>query len=64
MEKLQDVFAKEEVVGKYFPCIRRRTDLGLKDEDTPRSWNPLDHASRTVGNYFVVDKTKPVDSKE
>jgi Glu-tRNAGln amidotransferase C subunit len=51
--------AKEEIVGKYYKRIRRRTEgLEIKDEerDVIGEWKPLEHAEKRVGKYFVVER--------
>jgi len=58
VEKLQEAFSREEVLGKYHQRIRRRKDTNVVDENRPPGWKPLEHAKRRVGEYFVVDKSK------
>ncbi|KAF2666861.1 hypothetical protein BT63DRAFT_320985 [Microthyrium microscopicum] len=58
VEKLQEAFDNEEVLGKYHKRIRRRKDIPVVDEDTPPDWKPLDHAKRRQGDFFVVSRSK------
>jgi Asp-tRNA(Asn)/Glu-tRNA(Gln) amidotransferase C subunit len=59
-EKLAAAFENEEVLGKVYKRIRRKRAV-VVDHQRPENWNPLEKVSRSVGKYFVVDKTK--DSK-
>jgi Asp-tRNA(Asn)/Glu-tRNA(Gln) amidotransferase C subunit len=55
IESLKEAFGKEEVLGKHYRRIRRKQEK-IVDTETPQDWQPLAHAQRTVGKYFVVDR--------
>ena len=55
MDALKDEFAKEVVVGKRG---RIRKKVAEKAQEEGENWNPLAHASKTQGPYFVVDTAK------
>ena len=54
LESLKYAFEKERVVGKHYKRIRRQPDKTPKVRE-PQSWDPLSHAQRTSGRFFVVD---------
>ncbi|KAF4552749.1 Glutamyl-tRNA(Gln) amidotransferase subunit F, mitochondrial-like protein [Elsinoe fawcettii] len=57
VQMVQDVLSKEEVKGRYAPRRRRRkTEEQASKKDW--EWDVLGNASRKVGRYFVVEKTK------
>lgn len=55
MDTLKDEFAKEVVVGKRG---RIRKKVAQREPEAGEKWNPLSHASKTHGPYFVVDTAK------
>jgi hypothetical protein len=57
METLDDAFTQEEVVGKHYKRIRRRTET-TEPEPQPAHWDSLSHAQRKSGKFFVVDSGK------
>lgn len=60
VESLREAFEKEEVLGKHFKRIRRRQEK-VVDTGMPQDWRPLQHAQRSVGKYFVVDRKQVSD---
>lgn len=60
-EMLKEALEKEETVGKR-GRIRRKKILPEAIQESKsgeaRKWNPLGHAARTQGSYFVVDNAK------
>jgi Asp-tRNA(Asn)/Glu-tRNA(Gln) amidotransferase C subunit len=60
LDALKDALAQEEVVGKFYKRIRRRPQAA-RPERLPVDWNPLSHAQRTSGKFFVVDSGKGND---
>ena len=64
IESLAEEFAKEETVGKR-GRIRRRKATKVEQKKTESDtgkvepkWDPLSHAAKTRGPYFVVDTAK------
>lgn len=57
LDTLKDALAQEEVVGKFYKRIRRIAET-TKPERQPKDWDPLSHAQRTSGKFFVVDSGK------
>ena len=57
MDTLKEEFAKEEVVGKRGRIRKKAAEEGQQPESKEK-WNPLAHASKTHGPYFVVDTAK------
>jgi hypothetical protein len=57
LDTLKDALAQEQVVGKHYKRIRRNPETA-KSERQPTDWDPLSHAQRTSGNFFVVDSSK------
>jgi hypothetical protein len=57
LETLKDALAQEEVCGKHYKRIRRKPETA-RSERQPTDWNPLSHAQRTSGRFFVVDSGK------
>lgn len=57
LDTLKEALAQEDVVGQYYKRIRRRQDKP-SPPDNPEAWNPLDHAQRKVGKFFVVDNSQ------
>ena len=55
IETLKEEFAKEEVVGKRGRIRKKPVE---KEQEAEDKWNPLAHASKTQGPYFVVDTAK------
>jgi Asp-tRNA(Asn)/Glu-tRNA(Gln) amidotransferase C subunit len=62
IESLKEAFEKEEVLGKHHKRIRRKQEK-IVDTETPQDWRPLEHAQRSVGKYFVVDKNQVLDTE-
>ena len=63
IESLQEEFAKEEVVGKRGRIRSRKVPHDDQHRGPPKlangkTWDPLSHASKTQGRYFVVDTAK------
>jgi Asp-tRNA(Asn)/Glu-tRNA(Gln) amidotransferase C subunit len=59
IEKLKDVFANEEIIGKHYKRLRRKkNDDSVEDKVTPAHWKPLEHAGKTAGKYFIVDRSE------
>ena len=57
LDTLKEVLAQEEVVGRFYKRIRRTAET-TKPERQPKDWDPLSHAQRTSGKFFVVDSGK------
>lgn len=55
VDTLREEFAKEEAVGKRG---RIRKNAVEKERETMENWNPLAHARKTHGPYFVVNTAK------
>lgn len=58
LNKLSDVLAKEETVGKHYVRIKRQKEEGIVDEEKPEGWKALDTASKTQGKYFIIQEGK------
>lgn len=57
LETLKDAFAKEEVIGKHYKRIQRKTTpVNANDVE---DWDILGSAQRKVGKYFVVESQRP-----
>jgi Asp-tRNA(Asn)/Glu-tRNA(Gln) amidotransferase C subunit len=62
--KLKHALENEEFIGKHYKRLRRKKDGSsadnkpIEDKLTPAHWKPLEHAERTIGNYFVVDRSE------
>ena len=59
VENMKEVFDQEEVVGRR-GRIRRKQSVQQEQSETDNEskWNPLAHAAKTRGPYFVVDTAK------
>ncbi|KIW01124.1 aspartyl/glutamyl-tRNA(Asn/Gln) amidotransferase, C subunit [Verruconis gallopava] len=57
LETLKDALAQEEIVGKHYQRIRRKPETE-RPQRQPSDWDPLSHAQRKAGNFFVVDTGK------
>jgi hypothetical protein len=57
LDTLKDALDQEKVVGRFYKRIRRQAET-TKPERRPPSWEPLEHAQRTSGKFFVVDSQK------
>ena len=59
VDSLKEEFAKEEKAGKRGRIRRRKTteDEASSNLETAseKKWDPLSHAKKTQGRYFVVD---------
>lgn len=63
IEKLKYALGQEELIGKHYKRLRRKNDgladgESIEDKITPKDWDPLKHAQRTIGRYFVVDRNR------
>jgi Asp-tRNA(Asn)/Glu-tRNA(Gln) amidotransferase C subunit len=57
LDTLKESLLKEEVIGKYYKRIQRKTGrVGAKDVE---DWDVLGFAERKVGKYFVVESERP-----
>ncbi|KAF2190735.1 hypothetical protein K469DRAFT_721634 [Zopfia rhizophila CBS 207.26] len=57
LETLKDALAQEEVIGKHYKRIQRKSDcVDAKDVE---DWDVLGSAERKVGKYFVVESERP-----
>jgi hypothetical protein len=56
----EEAMGKEEVLGKFYKRIRRKTDMEVADgeRDVVPDWNPVEIAERRVGKFFVVERKK------
>jgi hypothetical protein len=57
MAALKEALAQEDIIGKHYRRIRRRTDK--VDARDAEDWDVLGHAERKFGKYFVVDSARP-----
>lgn len=55
LESMRDSLAREEVVGQYHRRIQRKKEVKPETEGS-EDWDPLAHAKKTVGRFFVVDR--------
>ncbi|KAF2198756.1 hypothetical protein GQ43DRAFT_144690 [Delitschia confertaspora ATCC 74209] len=56
LEGLRDALGQEEVVGKHYKRIKRKSgSVDAKDVD---GWDVLGQAERKVGRYFVVESER------
>ena len=58
MDTLKAEFEKEELVGGRGMIRKKARTEEPGTEATTETWNPLSHASKTQGPYFVVDTAK------
>jgi Asp-tRNA(Asn)/Glu-tRNA(Gln) amidotransferase C subunit len=57
LEALKDALAKEEIIGKHYKRIQRKTTpVDAKDVE---EWDVLGSAQRKIGKYFVVESERP-----
>jgi hypothetical protein len=57
LESLKDALAQEEVIGKHYRRVKRKTDpIDAKEVE---DWDVLGNADRKVGKYFVVESERP-----
>jgi hypothetical protein len=57
LETLKEALAKEQVVGKHYRRIQRKTELA--DAKDVEDWDVLGSAERKVGKFFVVESKMP-----
>ena len=58
LDTLEEEFAKEEVVGRRGRIRKKIVEKEQRVQDSGKTWNPLSHARKTQGPYFVVDTAK------
>lgn len=58
LNMLKKDLQQEDVVGTYYKRIRRKIPAATKPARQPEGWDPLSHATRTSGKFFVVDSGK------
>ena len=61
LDDLKEAFGQEEIKGKHHKRIRRRPGIEV-DTKGAEDWDVLGHAERKVGNFFVVESTRDVQS--
>lgn len=57
LETLKEALANEQVVGKHYKRIQRKTEPA--DAKDVEDWDVLRSAERKVGNFFVVESQMP-----
>lgn len=57
LDSLKDALAQEEVIGKHYRRVKRKTDR--IDAKEVEDWDVLGNAERKVGKYFVVESERP-----